>query len=257
MKIYDCFIFFNELELLELRLMTLYDVVDYFVIVESSTTFTGKEKEYYYGNNAHLFSKYSDKIIHVKLGKLPYDNDAWNNEYFNRNAILQGITNANEDDYIMVSDVDEIPNPNAILSGINSGYNIFTLKQKLFYYYVNCEQKQIWSGTMIIKRKYLKTPQELRKMRNNGINNIENGGWHYSFLGGSERIKTKLEAYSETQTNIKTINNEQHIKKCLETGFDLFHRNEVLFQKKFLKNNELTHPQLSEWLKKYPQMIKI
>jgi len=198
MKIYDCFIFFNEIELLELRLMTLYDFVDYFVLVEAGTTFTGKKKEYYYDNNRELFKKYADKIIYVKMGDLPHVGDAWQNEYANRNAIQYGINEASDEDYIMISDVDEIPNPVAIQQGINRGFDVFTLNQKLFYYYVNCIQKQEWFGTVVTKRKNMKTPQQLRKMRNHKINVIGDGGWHYSFLGGGERIKAKLEAYAET-----------------------------------------------------------
>jgi len=257
MKIYDCFIFFNELELLELRLMTLYNHVDYFVLVEAGTTFTGKNKEYYFENNKEKFKNYLDKIIHIKIPKLPYENDAWGNEYFNRNAISQGLIESHDNDYIMISDVDEIPNPIVLKWGIERGFNFFILNQKLFYYYVNCLQKQVWSGPVVTKRKDMKTPQELRKMRGSRINPLDEGGWHYSFLGGEERIKAKLEAYAETQTNNNTTNNNAHIIKCLETGGDLFNRKEEMFIKTFLPLNQLTHQELIEWLKKYPNMIKL
>ena len=195
MKIFDCFMFFNELELLELRLMTLYNVVDYFVLVEAGTTFTGNEKEMYYEKNKNLFEKYSDKIIYISVDKLPYS-DAWENEFYNRNLIIQGLSSANDNDYIIISDVDEIPNPDAILEGINNNYDIFKLKQKLFYYYVNCIQNQEWFGTVVIKKKYIKSPQDARSFSGRNIKIIDNGGWHYSFLGDKDRIKLKLESYS-------------------------------------------------------------
>ena len=192
MKIFDCFMFFNELELLELRLMTLNSIVDHFVIVEVGMTFTGKKKEFYFENNKKYFKKYLNKIIYIKKDNLPISEvhtrqDAFQNEYYNRNLIFEGLSGANGDDYIILSDIDEIPNPKAVLEGISSEFKVFVLKQKLFYYYVNCLQKQEWFGTVVTKRKDLESPKALRRKRNICVNVIENGGWHYSFLGGEEK----------------------------------------------------------------------
>ena len=175
MKIYDCFTFMNELELLELRLETLYDVVDYFVLVEVGKTFTGKPKSYYYDDNRELFEKYHDKIIRVHQDSLLYDNTttrelARENEFYNRNLIAHGIVDAEPDDYIIISDVDEIVNPTALMQGINAGLDMFILKQKLFYYFVNCLQKQPWNGPVVIKKRLMNTPQQTRVMRGSGVN---------------------------------------------------------------------------------------
>jgi len=84
-----------------------------------------------------------------------------------------------------------------------------------------------------------------------------NGGWHYSFLGSPENIKEKLEAYAETQTNNKTIKNDEHILNCLKTGNDLFGRDDDWrCAKKFVSLEEMGHPGIKEWLKKYPQYVK-
>lgn len=248
--------FMNELELLELRLMTLYNVVDYFVLIEAGVTHSGKPKLLHYNENKDMFSKYSDKIIHIKVDTLPFK-DAWKNENYNRNLLMEGISNAMPDDYIMVSDVDEIPNPLTLMQGINNNYNVFTLRQKLFYYYINCLQNQLWAGTVISKRNKMNTMQGLRDIRNSGINLLSDGGWHYSFLGGDERIRIKLESYAEIQTNNNTVNNKEHILKCLKTGDDLFNRNDEMSKKRFISLNEINHPELNEWLIKYPNMIKI
>jgi len=257
MKVYDCFMFMNELELLELRLMTLNDVVDYFVLVEAGQTHSCKPKPLHYEENKENFGEYKDKIIHIKMEKLPYT-DSWKNENYNRELLMHGLDEAEPEDYIIVSDVDEIPNPITLKQGFDKNFDVFTLQQKLFYYYVNCIQKQLWSGPVIAKRKHVTSTQRMRKMRNNRNNLLTNGGWHYSYLGGEEMIKAKIEAYAESIDNNKPhINNSAHIKKCLETGHDILNRGDDMFKKKFLKQEELDHPELNEWLIKYPNMIKL
>ena len=122
MKIIDCFIFYNELDLLTYRFNLLNDIVDYFIIVESTHTFIGKEKKLVFNENKHLFENFSDKIIHIIVDDLPYkhpninigNNDVWNNEFFQRNAISRGISyikNLDQSDVIILADLDEIPDP--------------------------------------------------------------------------------------------------------------------------------------------------
>ena len=124
MKVYDCFTFFNELDLLEIRLNELNDVVDYFVLVESKHTFVGKEKPLFYNENKHLFEKFHNKIIHIIVEDMPYvypninfDNkEQWENEEFQRNQMKRGIDKLklNNEDILTITDVDEIPNPNTL-----------------------------------------------------------------------------------------------------------------------------------------------
>ena len=99
MKVIDCFIFYNELDLLNYRLNILYDIVDYFIIVESTHTFVGKEKPLFYNENKHLFEKFNDKIIHIIVADFPHkypninisNGEQWNNERFQRDQIKKGI----------------------------------------------------------------------------------------------------------------------------------------------------------------------
>ena len=125
MKIIDCFIFYNELDLLTYRFNLLNNIVDYFIIVESTHTFTGKEKKLFFNENKHLFEKFTNKIIHIIVHDFPYkynnvnidSNDVWNNEFFQRNAISRGINyieNLVEYDVIIISDLDEIPDPHTL-----------------------------------------------------------------------------------------------------------------------------------------------
>lgn len=119
MKIYDCFVFFNELKLLEFRLSMYYDYVDYFVLCECSKTLRGDDKPYYFEENKALFEKYADKIIHVKADNPPVSkgSDDWSIEFYQRNQIAQGLKDAQNEDLITISDLDEFYSP-GILTAI-------------------------------------------------------------------------------------------------------------------------------------------
>ena len=106
-KIYDCFTFYNELDLLELRLTELYDFVDHFVLVEADTTYTSRPKPFYYEENKSRYSQWADKIIHIKVTDMPHDPDAWVNDRWQRDQIMRGIVEADDDDIIIVEDADE------------------------------------------------------------------------------------------------------------------------------------------------------
>ncbi len=149
MKIVDCFTFYNELDLLNYRLHILNDVVDYFVLVESTHTHVGKEKELYFNENKNLFEKFQHKIIHVivtdilyKYPNINYDkNQQWDNEIYQRNCIELGIQELSlaDDDIIIISDLDEIPNPH-ILKRIKNNeipITINALNMDVYFYNLN------------------------------------------------------------------------------------------------------------------------
>ena len=137
--IYDCFTFFNELDLLEIRLNTLDKVVDKFVLVESIYTFQNNNKELFFDNNKSRFLKFKDKIIHIVVEELP-DNltgdyyDSWKIEYYQRNAISIGLKSAKLNDVIIISDLDEIPKPELILKYANKSNICFFLLDTYIYY---------------------------------------------------------------------------------------------------------------------------
>ena len=117
--IYDCFTFFNELDILELRLNILYKYVDKFVIVEGNKTHTGKDKDFIFEQNKNRFEKFLDKIIYIKVEDFPSlensqtseDGNKWLYENYQRDAIMRGLTECKDDDIIITSDCDEIINP--------------------------------------------------------------------------------------------------------------------------------------------------
>ncbi len=195
MKIFDCFLFFNELELLELRLMTLCDVVDFFVLVEANKSFTDNKKEFLFEKNKSRYKKYLDKIIYIKVEDTPIldkSKDVWAIQYFQRNCITRGLSKAKDEDRIIISDVDEIPDPEIILL-VKDKDEPIAFGQYLFYYYVNCFSGRSWNGSIITPFKNMPSPQTLRNLARKGINRIKYRGWHYSYMGGVDKIRSKLD----------------------------------------------------------------
>jgi beta-1,4-mannosyl-glycoprotein beta-1,4-N-acetylglucosaminyltransferase len=285
-KIYDCFLFFNELETLELRLEILNDIVDKFIIVESTVTFSGKEKKLFFNENKEKFKKFEDKIIHVIINDTPEDfinlpyvlnplNDVdniknkilkhvelsegwkrhekqWGRETYQREGIFYGINECSDDDIILISDLDEIPNPIEIENIKNNISNqIFDFKQTTYYYYFNLLKEYNWSGTKCLLYGNLKNKSiNLIRQNKNTTNQIENGGWHFSFMGGVERVKTKIDAYSHQEFN------NPHIISSIENNIN--GENDPFFRGKLSKVKiDSNYPKyILDNLDKYSYMIK-
>lgn len=231
MKIFDCFTFYNELDLLELRLELLYEHVDHFVIVEATKTFQNSDKPLYYQKNQKRFKKYSNKIIHVVVDNLP-GGDPWMNERFQRDAIMSGLTAADGDDIAIIGDVDEILRPNSIQEMRNSTSEVFGFRMPYFNFKLNymlignSESYNVW--TTATKVKLITSPEEFRRTRsklnklNYGFNDgkiklLEHSGWHFTYLGDDDFIRTKIKSFSHAELNkldvLEKINVEESISK--------------------------------------------
>jgi len=244
MKIYDCFSYWDEDLLLKIRLNILRDFVDYFVIVEGNKTWQNNFKELRF--NIDNFKDFKDKIIYVPVKDLPDGDNPYFRENFQRNAILRGLNNANEDDLIIISDLDEIPNP-AILNQFNKKMRYAVLKQMHFYYKLNLQSQvnPYWYGSRLCIKRYLKKPQWLRdlkfkkrpfwridKFRLNNI--IDEGGWHFCNLKEPENLLYKYKNLCETndpyvfkeKIDSKFLNINE-IKKRIKNGKDIIGRNET------------------------------
>ena len=218
MKIYDCFIFFNENLLTEIRFNILDKFVDYFVICESYYDHRGNVKGYLFENNN--FKNFKDKIIYIPVKNMPEGDNPWSRENFQRNCISLGLEEANPDDLIIISDADEIPNlENNKIKNIMSGKKYAVFKQLSFYYKLNMHNVTLpyWYGSRISYKKYLKSPQWLRdlkfkkrpfwridKMQLNNI--IENGGWHFCNLKQPSELLYKYKNMAETNDPYFTKN---------------------------------------------------
>jgi len=256
MKIYDCFTFFNEFELLELRLNTLNNIVDYFVIVEANKTQKNKDKEFNFEKNQERFKEYLNKIIYIKVEDMPEFDPACDNEWklenYQRNCIMRGLNNSQPEDLVLISDVDEIPNPESILIAQKIEFLDtipLAFSQSLFYYYMNCRSKGRWNGSIISKRTNISTPQKLRNLRNL-LPALNNGGWHFSYLGGIEKILLKLDSIVEGPVDMYT---PEHIKQCITNGLDIYGRKGAQFEYEFINIDQTFPSYTNTFLKKYPQ----
>jgi beta-1,4-mannosyl-glycoprotein beta-1,4-N-acetylglucosaminyltransferase len=221
-KIYDCFSYWDEDLLLKIRLNTLNKYIDYFVIVEGNKTWQNNSKELRFDINK--FSEFKEKIIYVPVTDMPDGDDPYLRENFQRNCILRGIKNAEENDLIIISDLDEIPNPKKISDfDISNRYAVF--EQKHFYYKLNLQSMKnpFWHGSRICVKKFLKSPQWLRELKFKKrpfwridkyyLNNImANGGWHFCNLKTPEQLLYKYNNLCET-------NDPYHFKEKIDSKY--------------------------------------
>jgi beta-1,4-mannosyl-glycoprotein beta-1,4-N-acetylglucosaminyltransferase len=266
MKLFDCFTFLNELELLDLRLMTLNEIVDTFIIVEANKTHTGKEKEFIFEKNKDLFSDYMNKIIYIKVKDLPNYSlgNIWEAENHQRNCISRGLEGQIKDgDKIMVSDLDEIPNPTTISENLIFDNDLIAMEHKLFYYYVNCAQRQLWRGTSLTSYNSNVEPQHLRHCARGFIGCVyeggdiiikPNGGWHYSFMGNPEQVRYKVENIAESAQIINKVGNVGTIKEKMNTQADLWNRTDPAYQKSIvdITKDGMAPKCMESFIKKYP-----
>lgn len=288
MKIYDTFCFFNELDILELRLNILDPVVDYFVISESSVTHTGIAKPYYFDKNKDRYKKFLDKIIHLKIEDTPNDfinlpimkepqnfdeecvsdihkfiisqtnrfnrktQPHYGRDFYQKECVRRGLINCNDDDIILFSDCDEIPNPITLSETINNikdTSKFYMFNQLTYYYYINLLKESQWKGTRMGLFKDLKH-YSYNELRGNLFTNIDNGGWHFSFMGGADNVKMKIESYSAQEMNTKHVIN--NIKNNIEQKIDPFFRSTLN-----MVDIDKTYPEyLLKNIDKYAHMIK-
>ena len=267
MKVFDCFIFFNELDLLELRLNVLDSCVDYFVIVESATTFQGEDKGFVFERYKSRFAKFAKKIIYFKVEKyaidfsnLPYIDEPrnadetilnkiyrfiddchhfdktrefwWGNDFFQRECIWRALAVANPepDDLIVISDVDEIPNPKTVgaLKDTASGKSLVCLRQHEFCYYLNYYHNSDWIGSCcFLYSSYSNVSLNAIRFstkRNEGLSPsiVNNGGWHFTSIGGVAAIKKKIQSWGHRELN--THATLSSVEYNVRHGYDIFRR---------------------------------
>ena len=235
--IVDSFIFFNEEDILEIRLNELYDKVDKFVLIEADRKFNNEKKPLYYLENRDgKYAKFKDKIINVSIQKEDFDlQDPKYNESFLRNAVTQAIKNSGfpDDCIILLSDVDEIPILDkwnlGILNSLNNN-EALVFRMSMYYYYFNCIQNYNWPGTVATRKSMFTSfsGQRIRDLREHPQRIIQHGGWHFSYMGGADMIREKILSGSDTwvverKNDYGSVDN---IEKCLKNIEDLYHRKE-------------------------------
>ena len=226
--IYDCFQFFNEIDLLKLRLSVLDPVVDRFVISESTVTFSGHPKPLFYEENKGLFERFRAKIIHNVVRDTP-DVNPFERDSFQKCAVQRGLAGATDDDVVIFSDADEIPDPVKVREVLDrfQADRVYHFAQRMFYFYLNLEEvtgnlvsftgdfdgvrRKKWLGTKMCSRRLLGTYtlEQLRFPERKAIGvRVDDGGWHFSYMGGdrkqgvAERVadKVRFAAHQEYNT---------------------------------------------------------
>jgi len=225
--IYDIFQFNNELDLLELRLNTLKDFVDVFIITESIYTYSGNKKSLYFDEHKGMFKSDDYAVFHIILGEnMPFKTPTKSrvkrktNEHVQRNLFMNHIQ-FKSDDILLIGDVDEIPNP-LITDVIEHGFDQpIRLRQKFYYYYMNCRCENDWlSGTVMLKGKDFTSFSELRKKDIPII--LEPGGWHFSYIFND--ISEKIGNLAGAEFDLEKFKSKDWIDKCLRDKKDIFNR---------------------------------
>ena len=290
MSVYDCFTFYNEFELLELRLRALWDVVDCFVIVEANRKHNGEPKNFLL---RELYES-SPKIrcVSVDLSNVPYGGAGdWSIEITQRNAIAYGLEDAQPDDLILIGDADEIIAPDVFRRLRENQIELFAptvvpvtiadksvtcpawltvpatefleygaivMDQKFHYYYFDWVSKATWQGTILTKRKNLTTPQALRNLHD-VLPRVVNGGYHFSYMGGADRVIDKMTSIVDGNQYVvhsggKFID-RRHVEESLSRGTDLYGRTHLPELVPF-DAHKIALPHAEEFLRKYPNFLR-
>ena len=267
MAIFDCFQYFNEDHIAEIRFHILNEFVDNFVIVESTVDHQGKDKKLHFDINK--YSKFKNKIDYIVVDdtpdkiKKPHEGGESLVEQHQRNSIMKGLNKASDNDLIILSDIDEIPDLTKLNKHQRNKYAVFS--QKMFMYKFNLLnlKENNWHGSRICLKKNLRSPQWIKNLkfkeypfwRFDKIKNlqiIKDGGWHFSFLQTPENISKKIKSFAHGEYNKSQIVNEDSIESKINQGKDIFDRGYILkkveidstFPKYILKNKD----KLKKWI---------
>lgn len=240
MRVFDCFTFFNELDLLEIRLQLLDDVVDYFVLVEADRTFSNQPKPLFFAENRERYARWEAKILYVAVEHdatgLDFSRPAfwdpargpWSLERRQRDGFAIITPMLQDSDVILVSDVDEIPASAAIrravarLSSATAAVPGYVFRQVMHHYYLNMQSTgldRLHHGTRAVRASYFRDtpPNRIRSARWQ-FPRIGDGGWHFSFLGDPAEIARKIRSYSHQEFNRAEVTNERRITRVVRTG---------------------------------------
>lgn len=249
--VYDCIPFFNEIDILKLRLHILDPIVDKFVIEEATVTFSGEPKELCFEKNKELFSEFLHKIEYIVVDDSPKEASTHVRDKFQKNALVKGLKDATEEDIIILSDVDEIPNPKTLLQVIEhfDKDKVYHFAQRMFYCFLNMEEvsgqllsitgefpgveRKMWLGTKVFAKKNIPA-KGIIELREDDVTSphavrVADGGWHFGYMGSSgekdvaKRIGTKVVAAAHQEYNDDILLAEAVDKLLL--GQDMFGRN--------------------------------
>lgn len=267
-RVYDCFSFYNEMDLLEIRLNVLKDAVDYHVIAESPLTFRGQDKELFFENNKARYAEFADKIIHVVVEdyenpgkyhpkKVAKDNDVWIREGGQRNGTMRGLERADPMDWVLVQDMDEIPRPEMVQRIAEDRMyrrGIYMFEMTFYQNRLNWQATKVpWlHGTRMIEKRFLTTPHAMRIHKYHAHKNsilpwldwrartmwdlkafvfphrIPAGGWHFSSMGDADFVVNKHWSYAHYDEQKEDVMNTGNIGDRLASGLNQWGRKPIV-----------------------------
>ena len=239
MAIFDCFQYFNEDHIADLRFNILNEYVDFFVIVESTVNHQGQTRKLHFDKNK--YKKFHNKIIYIEVDdtpdniKKPHTGGESLVEQHQRNSIMKGLNKSQDNDLIILSDVDEIPDLNKLKFFDKNKYAVFS--QKMFMYKLNLLNlnENNWHGSKICLKKNLKSPQWLRNLKfkkypfwridkQKNLQIINDGGWHFAYLQDVKNISKKIKSFAHGEFNKLDIVSEKNIELRINQGEDVLGR---------------------------------
>ena len=239
MAIFDCFQYFNEDHIVDLRFNILDEYVDFFVVVESTVNHQGQTRKLHFDKNK--YKKFQNKIVYIEVDdtpdniKKPHTGGESLVEQHQRNSIMKGLNKSQDNDLIILSDVDEIPDLNKLKVFDKNKYAVFS--QKMFMYKLNLLNlnENNWHGSKICLKKNLKSPQWLRNLKfkkypfwridkQKNLQIIDNGGWHFAYLQDVKNISKKIKSFAHGEFNKAEIVSEKNIELKINQGEDVLGR---------------------------------
>ena len=279
MKVYDCFMYVDEDVVLDLRLNYLSKYIDRFIIVESLFTHSGQKRKLNFDINK--YEKFKEKITYLILDHEPADIQKVNDkddqntknskyilngmkrDFYQRNFIMNGLKESDHNDIILISDLDEIPKLDSVaINEIKEKFIFF--KQKMFYYKFNlCSKSVNWTGTRGCKKKYLKSPQWLRNIKDRSypfwrldiifsenkysdIKFINDGGWHFSYIKSAEEIEKKLKSYAHHREYELNELSLEEIKERIDKRESIYNLGTDMKNSKFNNGQKLIKSKINE-----------
>ncbi|MBN9024435.1 hypothetical protein [Kaistia sp. MMO-174] len=258
-RLFDCFLLFNELDLLEIRLHEMAPFVDRFVIAEATTTFSGQPKPLHFELNRARFKAFEDKIVYIVVDTSGGQEDGWARRRKQCDGLLDGVRDAAPDDIVLLSDLDEILSAETLRrlrAEPPRAREVLCFELRMFNYFLNLELDAFWlrSGPRAVRRADLRTMERLRKVYGPSPSwrhdipraikaslqmrqivrrrVVRNAGWHFSYLGGIDAIRRKLKSYAAHNTVPEDYLNSDKLERLLSAGIAisdmgsrrLFHR---------------------------------
>lgn len=248
--IYDCFTYFNEKEILEIRINELAPLNPVHILIESKYTFTGKEKNLDYADGDFKY----DSVINF-CADVPNNGNPWDNEFSQRNYIKTALQtfNPKDDDIIIISDVDEIPRCESVVTYLPQMKQTFLMMNHYGGYLNLIYGRNSWPYCKITTWGLLKntTPNSVR-LDGNDNSALQDAGWHFGWMGGIERAMTKFKSFSHQESEIQQYADYEKLKSRLENG-------QSIFGNDFIEICEIdqTYPKyIKDNLAKFDKMIK-